>query len=1237
MATVPSSNITGARRRRIRRILFFLVPLILLAIGWQVVKQLVDIERYRGTIDTALEELLELPLDFGAMELRLLPTPRLVVEDVTLGEGDFMAHAPRVSVTAGTLALLRRQLDLRTVTIRELRIQMPASVPDFSERWRDYLSSLGAPSPRSGSPMIRVTLAEIVAPDLAVFLGDQRVATGALTVSDVTAGAPRFTYTLAGTGMAGEPRAEGALTLTVKADPRLEGTATVSGLPLSSVTGDQRLPAMLLDGDLDYRLAPDNRFIWNTAGAIRYEESDSALGDFTFQGDYGAGDLALRDLIIDSDPVAFAGTLELPADQPWNLAIERAKLAGDGVNWLLAYLPALPLHPGTAATPRCVLENMRIGAGPARLTVARGTLRTEGIDVHLGDAPYVLSGLSSEISVSDNVYTIERIAGDYGRLSGMLQVVDEATVTLDLEGELRPGPDFPLPPALADAVRLEGGTIDVTQFSTVFTGGKPEFGTTRLALVMRDGAAALRHRGTGEFTQLDGMAGGLLMEGGRIRLDQFSVLGSEVSGHVEPDEVFERWTFAASLKSDLSGPVWKPFYPGTQISIARGAIDCPEVTGAYTRSDGQFHDLQVAGQVTDLVVAIALDEYEDAIAIDTVNLSASGDHITYVLTGKSERVGALSADGTFAPGAGVADGSLRFNPAHALRPLMAAGEDTGFGGALLARLDNLDLRFRYARDGRALAFDADVPLTLSGALNLAEGGGVDELTFAAGLPLAWFADALPDALMTEGTADLDLRYVPRTGALAGTVNLTKSTVAWRALAKPEGMLAMAEFAGDWQDGALRDTTGRAYLGTTMTPIRYGDRGLASDALDLALTALAPIFPPGASLEGHLRGGFTTTPPRIALQADRVAVQAGEDFPRAGLHGALRWEAGTWEMDALQVSLGDQEAVLSAGNRGGPWSGTASAATFAPDRAMADYKTLSQWWSGEPGDSHTPRSAPSDTAAGTFQLAADSVSWGGASVDAFTATLTLEPGARRLSDMQFKSGAGRGNGSANFALAAGESPARLDLDLTLQAVDLGLIERLLGGGAREMHGTMDGRAALSFPLPADGAPPHHNASGTVEFSGRNGTLGKAGLASKFLAALRTTDILRMRLPSLRDKGVTFTTLSGSLAIESGRYTLSPYHMEDTTYALDAAAVLDFPADTAAGLAELQVLDGVTGLASRIPILGNAADRVNKAFGVELRISGSAKDPTFRAGRAGPLRSLEDGARILLQETQKLVGQ
>ncbi|MCF6286865.1 MAG: hypothetical protein L3K26_17005, partial [Candidatus Hydrogenedentes bacterium] len=773
-----------------------MLPVLLLAFGWHVVERHIDIEQFRPLIDKELERLIELPLTFGAMDLQLFPTPRLVVKEVTLGEEDFMVFSPSVSVTADLGMLLKRQLALGTVTIHEPRIQLSESRADFTERWGAYMLALKTPDGPKGKAMLKVTLDEIVAADLQVFRGDALFAEGALTVSDVTGGNALFTFETTGVGVVGQPEASGAFTLTVKEDPILQGEATIRGVPLLNLTGEEALPPFILDGTLDYQLSRDDRFTCNTEGKIRRDDTDASLGSFSTRSTFHAGTLALEGLRIKMPHLSFLGDLELSPGPAWTLEINEASLVDDGVNWLLAYLSMLPLRPGVDRTARCVLEHMRFGNDASGVfAIESGVVRTEGVDLVLDDPSYVIPGLRSHIAISGSNYEIRDISSDTLEVSGVLDIRDDGSIDLELQGRGNLGTTFPLPTELDEVLRLEGGTVDVKRFSTTLVAGRPVFSETCLDANLLDGAMAVWDRGQDDFISLDGIGGAIHLDNGVIHLDGLAVAGSEVSGDFEPDENFACWRFAAALRSDLSSPFWKPFYPDDKLEIASGVLSCPLVAGIYRQSDGHIFGLEIDGQVSGLKMDLSLAAYKDAIYIDTIALAAKENHVTYALQGKTENLGVLSVEGNYAPEHDIIDAAITLRPATAGRSLLPAHYWEEYGEALLGSVDAMTLQVRYVAEDHSVTFKADSPAPFAGTLRLTDRASVENLSLVADLPSSWVTEYLPESVSGSGSTEVALKFEVATGALDGTLIMPDAEGAWTPFQKPPGLTSTPDMSG----------------------------------------------------------------------------------------------------------------------------------------------------------------------------------------------------------------------------------------------------------------------------------------------------------------------------------------------------------------------------------------------------------------------------------------------------------
>lgn len=1204
------------RRRLRRRFILLLLPVLVFAGGWRAAERYIDIEHYRGVIDEELELLIELPLSFGAMDLRLFPTPRLVVQNVALGEDDFMAFSPEVTVTANLAKLTKKQLDLRVVNIEDVRVQLPAETAALRERWSNYMLALNTPDPPSGKPILKVTLESITAEGAQVFRGDTRYATGDLHVHGVTAGAPTFEFDVTRATADGTPSAKGEFVLTVDADPLLRGTADVRDLLLSNLTGDESLPPFVLDGALEYAQAQNDDLQFSAKGEVRLAGQAAALGPFELDARYENGDLLLDRVAIQAEPLELRGALQLFHDGRWSLAIEEAVLRNEGIDWLVARLPEIPLANCPDRLSQGILRNVRMGdESGGGYSFLRGEIEVEGLGLALGGG-YLLPGLGGRVSIADDIIQVEGLASDSVRASGTVQLAYETdTVVLDLAAQLLLNPGLPLPGKLSDLYRAESGTIDLQALQATVRAGVLDLPTLHGQVAIHDAVLAAWDGETKTFNAAPGFGGAVLLDRGVVHMSDVNGAGAVLSGTITPDETLERWAFDAQLKSDLASPIWKPFYPSASVSIQTGTLECSKLTGTLATGGTVPADLEVSGRIAGLALAIQSGHVNDQVTFEPITLTASNERLDAKLAGKSGLAGPFAAEGHYRLASGDLNAALTLRPMDAgtLPPALREG----LPGAVLAHLSPLPLDIRYAGAGGTLDFSSESPV-LSGTISMAlpdPHKAPVGLDLKADVPVAWLGTYFSPDSPVEGNARLTASVSPKTGSVDVRVDMTDAAFGWGMLRKTAGYPAVLALAGDWGKSGRALSRGRVDAGGEHVEFALDGSGIQSGRLDVDLAPLAPLLPEGAVLGGRVKGRFATSPPSAALYLDAVRVQAGPAVAAAGAAGTLELADDGWTLDQMSLSAGDSRAVLHASQAGGNWEGTFAATLLDLNQLTEACAAYAAWRA-----LHYPAAAGSESGAGTtftgrIRCSAEQVKWAEATLKNVRTDAAATAGGLRLADISFAHGKGAGAGTVTYTRGARPEPDTVDVALTLDGVDAVLVEGLFMEEARGLAGRLDGTASLSFPL-RDGSPSVvHDMNGQIDFSAADGTLGKLGLASKLLTALRATDVLRLRIPHLRDRGLTYNTLTGHIDIASGVFRLQPYSMADSTYVLSADAVFDFPKDTADGNVEIQVLEGVTGVARKIPLLGDAANIVNKVFGIPIKIVGKATDPAFRVGKPG----------------------
>jgi hypothetical protein len=1214
-AITPETSPTPKRRISRRRLIFMLSVALFLAVLWQGVERLINIEHYRPVIDEGLEKLIKLPLTFGEMDLKLFPTPRLVVENVKVGEGDFAVFAPEVSVTASLGRLLHKQLALHDVTIYDAKLRMPEANEAFKARWTEYLATLRAPRESGGKAGLRVTLERINAPELAILRGEKSFAAGALEVLRVTAGAPEFVYSLYAEGEQNAMSARGSLVLDIKSDQRIEGSAMIRGVALTALTGDAKWPPFLLDGEATFSLAQDASMTVETRGQVRLPDQADALGPFEVAVRRGADGLRLEGLRLHTLPVSLAGAIEVRDDRSWSLDLAEATLRNQGITWLVERVPGIPVtvNPGTPA--EATLSTVRLGGDSAGdFSFSHGAIKVKDVGIRLNGG-YEIEGIDGAIAVESDVYQLSGFSNGHVEADGTMTLgYADDTVGLNLTGRLNLDSDFPLPEAVSNLLRAEAGTVTIPEFQATFAQGNVQLSTLRIAASLEKGSVSAYDRSARTYAPATDVEGEGVFKDGVLHITRIAGPHTQFSGTLTPDESLKRWTVASTFTSELSSPLWEFIQPAS-VTLQGGKLDCTRLEGIFVRGEKKPESLRVEATAKGVKMALNAGGFKDTIQLDSLAFKSTAAEVAYETAGASGMLGHFSAQGSYVIESGAVQSQVRLRLGEAT--LVPEAWRGGLAGTLLKSLGDVPLALNYGGAGTRLDLTSEAPLSLKGTLDFAGGAKSKApigLALAANLPVVWLGPHLSKATEPAGAVKVDLAIDAASGKISARADLTEAVVGWSLLEKKAGYPMALSASGNWGKEGARLSAGQLDVGGERIAFKLSDGSFRADAFSIALDALVPLLPEGGAMSGRISGGYTGDTRDLSLNFEDATAQLAPDLLPVGLDGGIARRGGAWKIDRLTWNVGASQGSLQTSGAGDLWQGRVQAVRIHASELKQGHAT----WNLRRGAPHDDKALPW-TFSGDFTIAADTLIWAEATLQNVRCVARFTPGAVRLDDLVLGHGSGQLTGVGGYVSARDGNPATLSTDLAVNAVDAVLLEGLFLEKARGLAGPMNGRVALTIPLVPESASVMHHISGEITFEGKDGTLGKAGLASKLLGALRTTDILRLRVPQLKDKGLAFKTISGRVAIEQGVFRLDPFSLADSAYVLAGKATFDYPKDTAEGGGEIQVLEGVTGMARKIPILGDAANLVSKVFGVPIKVSGTAKEPTFGVGVAVPVKA------------------
>ena len=175
---------------------------------------------------------------------------------------------------------------------------------------------------------------------------------------------------------------------------------------------------------------------------------------------------------------------------------------------------------------------------------------------------------------------------------------------------------------------------------------------------------------------------------------------------------------------------------------------------------------------------------------------------------------------------------------------------------------------------------------------------------------------------------------------------------------------------------------------------------------------------------------------------------------------------------------------------------------------------------------------------------------------------------------------------------------------------------LGGGHA---GGADGRVELTIPI-LEGRHLLAGANGGIGVKAENGSLGQQGLIGMLITVIRTTETFRLRAPSLRDQGLSFDTCEGRLTLTQGVGALDRLKVATPSFELRGGGTVSFAQEEMDLYFLFNILETVTGLTRRVPVLRDLASAVGKIGDVPITMKGDLYNPTTSVAPGSRIRRL-----------------
>lgn len=732
---------------------------------------------------------------------------------------------------------------------------------------------------------------------------------------------------------------------------------------------------------------------------------------------------------------------------------------------------------------------------------------------------------------------------------------------------------------------------------------------------------SVEFRGIDIDTERTGAVKGLLHQlsgrgrlvGPTIQVDEILGQGFKVSGTVTPDYAARQ--ASVNLKGDLNVNVERLglLFPVTLFREARGEAVIDTLTGTFGMGiEGVPADLVVKGNVKNGALGIATSSFQDDLRNLEGSFSVEAGIVTIDARCVSVSMGSMSSSGGYAIDARSYKGTLTANVPEAVTAFLKNERALEVVPPMLEPYGRstftVDLTLPQQRSpGSVRLSKRDAPdLDLTASLEDRDGKTVlADMEGTTTLPLSAIRHTLPDHVTASGAAPITFRRSAKERTYTADGDLTQADIQLGMyLHKRPGVAAGVRLTGEASESAW--TARKLLVLINDQPVEgiWRDGRLVFPSLDLDVGRLATLLPQGATASGRITGTGAARPASAALSLKNVAVVFKPGVSIDSATGSVVYSEGRLELRNLSIVGANSELTLNLAKESDVWQGELRARQLDVNTIDATRKAAVETPSDE-DTSTASTQAQSQRFKGRISASAENLLYRRAELSDVRATLVGDGDTITLDGLSAKPRSGVATGTVILGHSdvypwIAEGTVRLD------GVHAALVDELIFAEPREFEGSLTGKVTFRVPIPRDDRP-INVASAEAEVVGRNGSLGRLGIATKVLNVLRATEIFRLRLPSLRDEGLTFDHAVFKLSMTDGVMQVREVELKRPSFAMAARGTVNFPKDDMRLDISVYPLQSITGVVEKVPIVGQAIASVRKMGPFGLKATGSPFDP------------------------------
>jgi len=754
---------------------------------------------------------------------------------------------------------------------------------------------------------------------------------------------------------------------------------------------------------------------------------------------------------------------------------------------------------------------------------------------------------------------------------------------------------------------------------------------------------------TGE-TAFQGVAGDVSFDEGVIHVNHVEAAGVSLTGDVTPD-------FSSGVTAiDLSGQVQmtrerlQSLVDLPQIAEATGNVELTRIKATIIPGEGMPADLVVEGSVTNGVLAIHSEAWADRFAPLSATFTAQPGRIDTTAEAASQKLGATTVDGQYAIEGREWRGTVRGDLSKMDLPFLkqesarrvAPGVAAAYGPSAFAIAVTLP---GPDRPRATVRFDRDGAPELAGDVEWRKDRdlwALGDVKVDAAIPGAALQAMLPESATANGDVGVVFTRSREQARFDARLDLGATELTFgQFIRKAPGVVASIDIAGEASPAVWQGQTLAIHcLGETVQG-RFENGRFVVDPLDLNIATLAPLLSRGGEARGRVEGRVATNPTELDLTLVEFGAALSPDLAIDSVNGRASIRPDSIAIQDLAIVGANSDFRITAEKGSGRWSGNVTGRQLDINGVEALLEALAQYRGTdarepEAGAEAVPASDPRDNEEsflGTFTANLETLLYRQAHFTNASATVTVQDRYIQVDNLHLARDGGGITGT--IAINSGRPVGRFATELAVVNVPAQVIDELAFVEPRGLQGILNGTVMLEMPA-GEGINPAHGLSGRIAFTGENGTFGRLGIATQILSVLRATEITRLRIPGLRDEGLTYDTCRANVVMNNGLMTFEEMVIRTPTYLIAVQGTINFPANETELLVHVNLLESVLSAGDLVPGVRELADRLRAAGGMRILVTGPPDNPSTSYGFGPPIvGGITDEIRGTLRTTTGIV--